>query len=487
MGPLSLRKDREPGINNRWKLLRLAKMNSCCEDITVLGGGASGVCIGYYARKNGLNVRVHEATDTVGGNAATIRFKEFRFDTGAHRWHDKHPDITSELKNMMGPDLKRIYVPSHIFHNKELIDFPLSPLNLMKNLGPCVSAKAVIEVLINRIVNSNPKTNLEDFAIGTYGRSIADKFLTNYSEKLWGLPCDKLSSRCAGKRMSGLNLKTFVLEGLHGTREKTEHLDGSFFYPKYGIADILNKWIDVCGHENIVRRSKITKIFHNDKEILSIEVNGAERSMVKHAVSTLPISLFLNMLMPSPPDEILRIGNSLTYRHIKLVALFIQKPSVTKSATVYFPDRKFIFTRLYEPKNRSIHMSPGGQTSLIIEIPCQYGSEYWEMDDRDLINRVTLTLCDMGWIRKEEIMDALVYPMRYAYPVLELGYEDKIARLFSYLKRFKNLAFLGRSSRFEYIHLHDIMRSGKEIIENCKTGLFAGSSSNNRRFRQEAV
>ena len=443
-------------------------MNSFSEGITVLGGGASGICIGYYARKTGLSFKVHEATDTIGGNAVTIQYKDFLFDTGAHRWHDRYPEITTELKDMMGQDLKQIHKPSHIFYNKKLIDFPLSPLNLLKNIGPVAVTKAGFEVVFNRIFNGHSIRSFEDFAIHTYGRSIADRFLTNYSEKLWGLPCKDLSPQSAGKRMNGLNLKTFIKEALYGSKTKTEHLDGTFFYPKNGIGDIVNKWAEVCGRENIIKRSKITRIFHDNKEISSIEINGRDKIRIDYAVSTLPISLFLNMMKPLPPKEILQISNTLLYRHVKLVALFLGKPSVTKSATVYFPDKDFIFTRLYEPKNRSSHMSPEIQTSLIIEIPCQEGSEYWAMGDNALASKISSKLIEIGWVQEADIMDALVYPMHYAYPVFETGYEEKIEKIFDYLKRFRNLAFTGRNSRFEYMHLHDIMKSGKKIVENCR-------------------
>jgi protoporphyrinogen oxidase len=454
-------------------------MNSPYEDMTVLGGGASGLCVGFYARKSGLSFKIHEATDTIGGNAATLQFKEFRFDTGAHRWHDRFPECTQELKNMIGHDLEQIHVPSHIYNNHKLLNFPLSPLNLLRNVGPFTFAKAGFEVLSQRAFYGHSKTNFEDFAINTYGRSIASRFLLNYSEKLWGLPCNKLSPQSAGERMKGLNLKTFVWEALYGAKAKVEHLDGLFYYPQYGIADILNKWADACGKENILRKSKITKIFHNNHEILSIEMNGTDRSAVKYLVTTLPLTHFLNMLIPSPPVDILELGNSLIYRHIKLVALFIDKPSVTKSATIYFPGKEFLFTRLYEPKNRSIHMSPDARTSLIMEIPCQADSEYWRMADSDLINKAASTLCAIGWIREREILDALVYPMHYAYPVFESGYEDKVKKLFRYLKKFKNLAFAGRSSRFEYIHLHDIMKSGKEIVDDYKIRFLNGFPSEN--------
>jgi protoporphyrinogen oxidase len=443
-------------------------MNSCCDDITVLGGGASGICVGYYAKKHGLSFKIHEAADTAGGNATTIQYKDFLFDTGAHRWHNRYPEVTKELKEIMGQDLKQIHMPSHIFYNKKLIDFPLSPLNLLKNMGPVAVTKSGLEVLFNRISNGHSIKNFEDFAVHTYGRSIASSFLTNYSEKLWGLPCDELSPQSAGKRMKGLNLKTFIREALYGSRAKTEHLDGSFFYPRNGIGNIVNKLIEECGDENIIRRSKVTEIFHSDREIISIEINGRDKVHTGFVVNTLPVSLFLNMLSPLPPEEILQISNTLIYRHLKLVALFIDKPSITDSATVYFPDKDFIFTRLYEPKKRSAHMSPEGHTSLIIEIPCQYESEYWDMEDNELIKKTSSKLIEIGWLQEADIMDAHVYPMHYAYPVFETGYEKKMEKIFNYLKRFRNLAFTGRNSRFEYIHLHDIMKTGKEIIEDYK-------------------
>jgi protoporphyrinogen oxidase len=442
------------------------KRESFSDGIAVIGGGASGICVGYYAKRSGINFKVYEATDIIGGNATTIQFKDFLFDTGAHRWHDRHPDITMELMDMIGDDLQYIHMPSHIFHNSALIDFPLSPLNLLKNLGPVTCARAGFEVLINRIFNGVSKTSLEDFAVNTYGRSLASRFLLNYSEKLWGRPCDELSPHSAGKRMKGLDLKTFIQEALYGSKAKTEHLDGSFLYPKKGIGDIVNKWIEVCGEENIIKRSKVTGIYHNDKDIISIEINGRDRVDTGYAVSTLPVSLFLNMLSPPPPEEILQISNKLMYRHLKLVALFIDKPSVTKSATVYFPDKDFIFTRLYEPKKRSVHMSPEDHTSLIIEIPCQYGSEYWDMEDEELIEKTSSKLIEIGWIKGEDIIDACVHSMHYAYPIFETGFEEKVEKIFSYLKRFRNLAFTGRNGKFEYTHLHDVMKSGKEIVED---------------------
>ena len=39
---------------------------------------------------------------TGGGNAITFRHGAFLFDSGAHRLHDKYPDVTRDLQALLG-------------------------------------------------------------------------------------------------------------------------------------------------------------------------------------------------------------------------------------------------------------------------------------------------------------------------------------------------------------------------------------------------
>ena len=90
------------------------------------------------------------------------------------------------------------------------------------------------------------------------------------------------------------------------------------------------------------------------------------------------------------------------------------------------------------------------------------------MKDTQLVERTSSKLIDIGLIRKDEIIDACVRHLDYAYPVFEIGFEKKIGRISNYIKRFKNLACAGRSAKFEYTHLHNTMKSGKDIVENYR-------------------
>ena len=434
--------------------------------ITVFGGGSAGLAVGYYAKKNTFPFTIHEASDHIGGNCITFKHGDFLFDSGAHRLHDRDAEVTEELKNLIGEDLRRINVPSQIYHNRKFIDFPLSPFNLIQNLGFYSFLKSAGDLLLSRLRSNGTNGSFEHLAAKMYGKSIAQRFLFNYSEKLWGLPCNRLSNTIAGKRLKGLNLRTFFIEAILGHKKKTEHLEGSsFYYPKKGIGSISEKLGEFCGEENILKSSKITKLIHNEKYILAAEINNDRIIELQEVVNTLPLDFLLKIMEPKPPDEIVSLGKGLSYRNIILVTFLIDRESVTNVATVYFPDAAIPFTRVYEPKNRSPYMAPAGKTSLVAEIPCQRGDRVWGMQDNDLVQLVCSRLVQMGWIKEIELIDALVYRLNYAYPVLGIDYEKKIHKLIAYLRNFNNLKLTGRNAKFMYSWIHDIMRSGKEIIQ----------------------
>jgi len=434
-------------------------------EITVLGGGPAGLAAGYYAKKFQLPFTIYEASDRIGGNCTTLRYKDFYFDSGAHRFHDQDAEITRELKALLGPDLERLSVPSQIYHHGKLVDFPLSPLNLLRNIGPDKFIKAGVEVLLARLRQTKPEENFKDYTLHTYGKTIANLFLLNYSEKLWGIDCDKLSPSIAGKRLKGLNLKTFLIEAMLGQNAKVEHLDGVFYYPKRGISRIPEKLAEFCGKEKIQVNSKITKIFHGDKKVEAIEVNREKIIRVDEVVSTLPPPILLKAMEPQPPEEVLFAANGLCFRNLILVAVFINREFINKNATVYFPDSSFPFTRVHEPRNRSQTMSPEGKTSLIVEIPCHPDDQFWTTKDEILIQLVCSALIRIGWVRQDEIIDACVHKLSHAYPILEVKLEEKIKKISHFLGEFRNLKVAGRNGQFTYSHIHNMMRFGKEVIQ----------------------
>jgi protoporphyrinogen oxidase len=205
---------------------------------TILGGGVAGLALACAARERDIPFTLYEASPRLGGNAATLRRGEFSFDAGAHRFHDRIAHATRKIQGFLGSDLHRVDAPSRIRSNGTFIDFPLSPLNLVSRLPAGRLLQASFDLLRARLRRRRVARNLEEYAVDAYGRTIAGTFLTNYSEKLWGLPCRRLSAAAAGKRMRGLDLKTFLLETIQRSTTRTAHLDGIFYYPRGGIGRI---------------------------------------------------------------------------------------------------------------------------------------------------------------------------------------------------------------------------------------------------------
>ncbi|MEX2584558.1 MAG: FAD-dependent oxidoreductase [Gemmatimonadota bacterium] len=441
--------------------------------LNILGGGPAGLAAAYYARKQGLPFHIYEAGGEVGGNCRTLQWGDFRFDTGAHRLHDRDAEVTAEIRGLLGDDLLQVHAPSQIFWNNRFIDFPLSPGDLLEKLNWGTLRRITSEVLRLRLRSQPAATNFRDLAIGAYGETLARMFLLNYSEKLWGEETSRLSPEVAGRRLRGLDLKTFLLEAIAGKKHKTAHLDGSFFYPRRGIGTMFERVAAAVGPENISFHNRVTRLVHERGEIRSIILNDRHEIEAGTVVSSLPLTVAFRMLHPKPPPELLEMAMSVRFRHLVLGVFLLDRPRLTENASIYFPGDQ-PYTRLYESKNRSAYMAPREQTAIVLEIPCTQHGEYWTADDGYLERVLRQSMAADGLIPLDEQLPFRSFRVPFAYPVLEVGFEDKVRRLADYLTSFRNVHLLGRSARFQYSHIHDIFSSARATIEGLASRQSAG-------------
>ncbi|MEX2572531.1 MAG: FAD-dependent oxidoreductase [Gemmatimonadota bacterium] len=432
--------------------------------LNILGAGPAGLAAGYYARREGLACRIYEAGSEVGGNCRTLRWGDFRFDTGAHRLHGKDPEVTEVIRGLLGDDLREVHAPSQIYWNGMFIDFPLSPYDLVRKLDWSTLGRIGTEVLRRRLRNDSPTSSFRDQAVAAYGETLAQMFLLGYSAKLWGEHTSRLSPAIAGKRLRGLDLTTFLLEAIGGKRRKNAHLDGSFFYPSHGIGMIFDRVAAAVGKENISFQSRVTDLIHERGYLRSIVLNGKEEIEAGTVMSTLPLTLTLRMLRPRPPAELLETAMSMRFRHLVLGVFLLDRPRLSENASIYFPGDQ-PYTRLYECKNRSPHMAPNGQTAVVLEIPCQSEDDHWSKNDHTLERELRESLIETGLLTTEEVLSFRSYRVPFAYPILEVGFEEKVGRLLEYLGSFQNLHLLGRSAQFEYSHIHDMFRLARDKVE----------------------
>ncbi len=440
--------------------------------VAILGGGIAGLSAGYFLRLHSVPFTIYEAKPYVGGNCITFSCGEFRFDSGPHRLHTEDEGVTSLVKSLLGSSLHEVHSPNQVYYKGRFVDFPFSLFSFARDLGLAEFARAAYAYLRSR--SSGGKSNdLRSFALSTYGKSIAERFLLNYSSKLWGVSPELLSATLASTRLKGLGVRSVLTEA--GRRSGKDHREGKFYYPSGGIGKIVDVLAAHCGRSNIVLESRITEMHHNGSRITSIVANG-KGIPVDGVISTLPLPHFIRMPCPPAPAEILESARHLVFRHVLLVGLLLKRPAVTSNATIYFPSREFIFTRIYEPRNRCPTMAPAGHTSLVAEIPfggrahsslikvIKTDGVFAPCDQRRVTERVISDLVKVGLLQCEDIADMVVVKMEDAYPVILTDTHARRALIHRYLDRFENLKLIGRGGTFRYTSIHHVLRDSRDAI-----------------------
>jgi len=432
--------------------------------LTILGGGPAGLGVGFYAARAGIPFALYEKSGALGGMCRTLTSGAHRYDSGAHRFHDRDAEITHDIKELLGDELVSISAPSAIWDRGRFVDFPPTPMNALMSSGLREAGKIGFELIRTRF-DSRPMVSFQDFAIGTFGETLARRILLNYSEKLWGMPADQLAPEVATRRLQGMNLRSLFVELLFPGR-KTEHIDGTFLYPKSGYGAIVERIAGTLPQDSIFTKSDVTR-FDCDAGSIS-RIHFADGSLCEprgRIVSTLPLTLIVRLLGERIAPEAHQAASELRFRHMRLFFLRLARPSVSGNASIYIPDREFCVSRLYEPRNRSAAMAPAGETSLVIEVPCFTDDAIATVDELSLANRVIDELTSVGLIKRDEVVEWKHHFLANAYPVYTLDYGARVETIKDALAAVRNLDTVGRAGMFIYSHLHDQLRFGKDYVE----------------------
>lgn len=433
------------------------------ESIAILGGGPAGVGTAYYANRFGLAFKLFEKSASAGGICQTHSYEGHRFDAGAHRFHDRDRQITEDLFELLGDRLVPVYKPSKVLISGRFIDFPPTPIDMLFSAGIPQVGRIGLDFLKGRF-HRGDLVSFADFAVKHFGKTLAKRFLLNYSEKVWGLPAEQLSPAIATRRLSGMNLKTLIIE-LVKSSKKTEHLDGQFLYPRGGYGRIVEALVESLPSEDLHFNHHVSGFRMADDYIREILfADGRSCEVPGDVVSTLPLTLSVRLLGEHLDGTTLDAASKLRFRHIRLIFLRIDREQVSENASIYIPDPELVISRIYEPRNRCITMSPPGETAIVAECPCFEDDQVGQMADQELCSKVVEQLAGLGVIERDSIKGWTHHFLHNAYPVYCLAYEENVRKVLTGLQRIQNLDLLGRNGLFYYSHLHDQLRSARDYV-----------------------
>ncbi len=448
-------------------------MKSSTKDAIILGGGLSGLSSGHVLTKAGLSLTVFERDSLVGGLSRTIEKNGFRFDLGGHRFFTEDEKINSFVRCLMGSELVTVPRSSKIYMRGKYFNYPLKPLNAMFGLGLLTTTAIVADYAqetIKRLVRKQTTLSLEDWVVSRFGRTMFNIYFKEYSEKVWGIDCSRISASWVAQRINGLSLAKAVKNAFsRSSGRKLATLTDSFDYPSLGIgrlSDVLRENIEKSN--DVLTDAAVVSVNHRDFKIDGITARIGGRlhtAQAEEFVSSIPITRLVSMLDPVPPRSVLEAAARLKFRDLIVVAVMVDRERVTDQTWIYIPEKKIPFGRIHEPTNWSPAMAPPGKTLVVAEYFSFRGDPIWNMHD-DRLTRITVdNLAALGFIKPQEVLDAVVVRVPKAYPLFEIGYLKHVEVLQDYLRQFRNLHIAGRSGMFRYYNMDVAIRSGIETAE----------------------
>jgi protoporphyrinogen oxidase len=441
--------------------------------VKILGGGLTGLSAGYVLAKAGRKVRVFEHDSEVGGLSKTVMRNGFRFDLGGHRFFSKDEKINDFVRTLMADELIWVHRTSKIYLRRKYFDYPLKPANAIFGLGIPTTMKIMADYGIEKVKRTvKPKENvsLEDWVVSNFGRTMFNIYFKEYSEKVWGIDCSRISAEWVAQRIKGLSLAKAVKNAFFKVSGKDlPTLVDRFLYPKLGIGRIserLQEEIEKSGE--VHTGARVVRVNRSGFRITGIEVQNREGVVSfggREFLSSLPITSLVRMLNPAPPAEILEAAAKLRFRDLVVVAVMVDKKRVTDQTWIYMPEQSIPFGRIHEPTNWSEMMAPQGKTVVVTEFFSFKGDAVWNEDDGKLSDITILNLERLGFLKRHEVIDTAVIRAAKAYPLFEVGYKELCDELYGYLERFGNLHIAGRGGMFRYYNMDHAIESGIRTAE----------------------
>src|SRR5690242_15736674 len=243
----------------------------------IVGAGPAGLTAAYeLLTRTDIVPLVLEKSGYVGGISRTVNYKGNRMDIGGHRFFSKSDRVmqwwlkilpmqavdgdTTQITYQRqttavptcteGPDPQcedRVMLVRHrksrIYFMRQFFSYPISLSgDTLRKLGLIKTIRIGLSYMRAIMFPIRNETNLEQFFINRFGRELYLTFFKSYTEKVWGVPCDRISAEWGAQRIKGLSIRAAVAHALRKNRsnggiaqkDTQTSLIEQFLYPKFG-------------------------------------------------------------------------------------------------------------------------------------------------------------------------------------------------------------------------------------------------------------
>lgn len=433
------------------------------KSVVILGAGVAGLAAAWKLSEAGYDVTIVEKMDHIGGLATTFKWKKYKLDLGPHKFYTILPGILDVFKNLIGKDLLSHPKTSKIRLFNKYLDYPVKVVDLLKKIGPWRAFRFGLDYLLAQLSSFQSPGNSEDYLRQKYGNYAFKNIFLPLSEKIWGHP-SQLDVSLALTRVPAPTIFQLVSGMIFGIKNQAHLSADVFYYARHGIGQMSkNMWNRAKKHGARL----LTKI-----EPVSIASNRIPLSNKKvlrpdYIISTIHLKHLVSLIL-SPP-KIRRAAASLKHRSLILVFIAFNKPRLFPQSWIFFPESKYIFSRLSEQKTFSQYMIPKNQTVLIAEIPCKFDSDIWHQEN--IINKVLTDLESAEIISSHDRpIDSKIIKIGHCYPLYDLNYKKNLQTILDYLSGIKNFYTIGRPGLFFYDNTDHSLDMGLRLADHIISG-----------------
>jgi len=446
------------------------------EPVLIVGAGPAGLTAAYELVKAGRRPVVAEADDVVGGISRTVVRDGWRFDIGGHRFFTKVAPV-EELWHEILPDEDFLLRPrmSRIFYRKKYYDYPLKPLNALKNLGLWESFLCGLSYLAARVHPPKDQSNYEGWLVARFGWRLYGMFFKTYTEKVWGVSVAEMPSDWAAQRVKSLDLGKAILHALTPRRNQKEitSLIEEFQYPKYGPGMMWERCRDKveAAGGTVEMETAVTAIHVSGGRATGATLTHADGSTTEqpasHVISSMPMNALVRALDPPPPAEVLRAADDLHYRDFLTVALVVPEAKGFPDNWIYIHAPDVEVGRIQNFGRWSPYMVKEGRTCLGLEYFVFEGDHLWASTDDELVERGKRELGVLGLVDPGDVEAGYVVRVPKAYPYYDLEYKANVGVITKYLDaEAPNVHPVGRNGMHKYNNQDHSMYTAMLTVEN---------------------
>ena len=498
----------------------------------IIGAGPAGLTVASeLLKRTGIKPVVLEKSEHMGGIARTVNYKGYRMDLGGHRFFSKSDRVMQWWLDIMplqavsggkqpiahqgqvrtlpaggtapDPDHEDLVMllrrrKSRIYFLRRFFEYPIRlSADTVARLGIPRTVRIGLSYLRSVLFPIRDERTLEQFFINRFGRELYQTFFQSYTEKVWGVPCTRISAEWGAQRVKGLSiLKTITHLLKQPFRKKSDiaqketetSLIEQFLYPKFGPGQMWDEVARrVCATGGEIHTGwRATRVHTNGWRVTAVEAvhspSGETRAFEgSFFFSTMPVQDLVRALSHPPPPEIGEIAEGLMYRDFVTVGLLVNElkvkensgvgPRLIRDNWIYIQEPDVLVGRLQIFNNWSPYLVPEpGKVWLGLEYFCNEGDSLWTKSDEEMIRLGTEELARIGIIDAAGVLDATVVRMEKTYPAY-FGSYDRFDELRQYLDRYENLFLIGRNGMHRYNNQDHSMLAAMTAVDNIAAGV----------------